>query len=149
MSYEGRGESHRIPADPVGTQLCHHIAAQIQHQNPSIVYTPPPRKPKGDAKAVVSKDKKKKSKSGNKTIKAVALPSRPPFPPQPYPVMEDRLPVYSPLHAAGVAVSAIKRDLEQEKENKKKGLSLGSTEDAGSGKEKAPKMKRVVVRGRR
>jgi len=79
----------------------------------------------------------------------VTLPSRPPFPPQPYPTMEDRLPVYSPLHAAGVAVSAIKRDLEQEKENKKKGLSLGSAEDAGSGKEKAPKLKRVVVRGRR
>jgi len=44
-----------------------------------------------------------------------------------------------------VAVSAIKRDLENEKEAKKKGIA-----PPGEGtKEKAPKMKRVVVRGKR
>ena len=47
-----------------------------------------------------------------------------------------------------MAVSAIARDLETEKENKKKGITMGSTEEP-SGKEKAPKIKRMVVRGKR
>lgn len=50
-----------------------------------------------------------------------------------------------------MALSAIKRDLENEKEMKKKGLGAAPSGDGdgGSGKEKMPKVKRVVVRGKR
>lgn len=60
-------------------------------------------------------------------------------------MLEDRLPLHSPVYPAGVAISAIKRDLENEKEAKMKGIAP----PAEDGKEKAPKMKRVVVRGKR
>ena len=76
------------------------------------------------------------------------IPSRPPRAPQPVPVLEARLPLHSPVVATGVAVASVKRDIEQEKENKKKGLTLGAGAAEGE-KEKVPKMKRVVVRGKR
>lgn len=60
-------------------------------------------------------------------------------------MLEDRLPLHSPIYPTGVAMSSITRDLENEKEAKKKGIAQAGEE----GKEKAPKMKRVVVRGKR
>jgi signal recognition particle subunit SRP19 len=51
--------------------------------------------------------------------------------------------LHTPIAPTGVAVAAVKRDLEAEKESKKKGIGGG---EAGS--EKMPKMKRVVVRKR-
>ena len=85
----------------------------------------------------------------------------PPLPPQPVLSLEQRLPLHSPLVATGIAVSSIKRDLETERENKKKGLTAGSgaggggggeegsAEKGAGGKDKQPKMKRMVVRGKR
>jgi signal recognition particle subunit SRP19 len=54
----------------------------------------------------------------------------------------------------GIALSSIKRDLENEKEQKKKALTGGAGQEEGGaggqgGKEKQPKMKRVMVRGKR
>lgn len=54
-----------------------------------------------------------------------------------------------------MALSSIKRELESEKEAKKKGITgggaggLGGAGEGEGGKEKVPKMKRVVVRGKR
>lgn len=83
-------------------------------------------------------------------------PSRPPQPPK-IPHIDDRLPLHSPVVAAGVAVSAVRRDVVAEREAKKNG-GAGAGAGAGmqaitggeEGKEaKAPKMKRIVVRGKR
>jgi signal recognition particle subunit SRP19 len=56
------------------------------------------------------------------------------------------------VHPTGVAVSSVKRDLESEKEAKKKGIGApglgGDGEDLVKGKEKTPKMKRIMVRKR-
>ena len=67
--------------------------------------------------------------------------------------MDDRLPLHSPVVHAGVAVSAVRRDVLAEREAKKKGTatpSLMGAEDGKEGKEaKAPKVKRIMVRGKR
>jgi signal recognition particle subunit SRP19 len=69
----------------------------------------------------------------------------------PLPSMEERYPLTSPALPTGVAVSSVKRDVEQERDAKKKGVAgagMGGIE-GGAGKEaKAPKMKKVVVRKR-
>jgi signal recognition particle subunit SRP19 len=60
--------------------------------------------------------------------------------------------LHSPVVPAGVALSAMKRDVEQERENKKKGIAMGpgpGADDGKEGKEKTPKVKRMVVRGKR
>jgi signal recognition particle subunit SRP19 len=58
------------------------------------------------------------------------------------PPLDDRLPLHTPVAQTGVALAAVKRDIEVEKEAKKKGVGGGEGE-------KMPKMKRVVVRGKR
>lgn len=139
--------------DYIGTQLCHQLASQIQHQNPELVYKPRPRTVKPATTAQSSAPAKKakptsksKKASTKRIVHQIPLPSRPPAPPHPVPSLDDRLPLHSPIHAAGVAVSAIARDIETEKENKKKGITSGTGEE-GEKKEKQPKMKRIVVRG--
>lgn len=97
-------------------------------------------KPRNGPKPKV--DAKKKGKA----VKAPApapFATRPPAAPVPLPRMDERLPVHSPTAATGVAVSSVKRDLEADKEAKKKGL--GPPEEGA----KAPKMKRIMVRGKR
>ena len=102
------------------------------------------KKSKGAKIDSMKKSKSDKAKSSTVTIQPVRLPTRVPPAPHPIPSLDDRLPLHSPVHPTGVAVSAIKRDIETEKENKKKGISGGGEDGA---KEKMPKMKRVVVRG--
>jgi signal recognition particle subunit SRP19 len=51
------------------------------------------------------------------------------------------------LIQTGIAVSSIKRDLDQEKEAKKN--AIAAPEEGGKEGAKQPKMKRVVVRGKR
>ncbi|KAG7562882.1 hypothetical protein FFLO_01711 [Filobasidium floriforme] len=152
------------------TQLYNIVATQMQRQNASLVYTKPPREPSSSSskpQAVAkqpsatsgSKAKPKKSaKSG--TAPAPSKPSsstvkpgpRPPRPPHPYPSMEDRFPLNSPLLALGVAVEAVKRDVEQEKENLKKGIGApgggAGADGEGKGQPKMPKMKKIMVRKR-
>lgn len=145
------------PAVTNRTQLYAALAAKMQALNPELVpkiEAPVPKAEQQQPKAAVApggkKDKKdKKGKAAATKVQPVRLPSRPPMAPYPYPSMEERLPLHSPLVEAGVAVSAVKRDLETEKENKKKGLTLGGDDSGGGGKEKLPKMKRMVVRGGR
>ena len=110
-----------------------------------------------------SKTNQTKSAKGTKqpTPTTTARPTKktrtlPPLPPQPVLSLDQRLPLHSPLAHTGIAVSSIKRDLETERENKKKGLAVGSSaEDGGQGSgtpgkdNKQPKMKRMVVRGNR
>jgi signal recognition particle subunit SRP19 len=123
----------------------------MQRANPDLVPAPVAPKPKAETETAVAKpkaskkDKGKKGKGKATTVVPVRLPTRPPPAPRPFPALEDRLPVHSPMVEAGVAVSALQRDLEAEKEQKKQGL-LAPEE---GGKEKMPKMKRVVVRGGR
>ncbi|WVW78260.1 hypothetical protein I302_100213 [Kwoniella bestiolae CBS 10118] len=147
------------------TQLYKYLSDQIRQRNPNIIFDPStasskrslkpsPKQASKDDKNKKNPNKKSKSKSKSqdvqkKVIPPPKLPTRPPLAPQPIPVLDDRLPLHSPVVPAGVAVAAIKRDRENEKEAKKKGLSLGSADDAGDKKEKMPKMKRVVVRGKR
>jgi len=153
------------PINPIiknRTQLYHHLAQQLAHAHPSILYTTPTAKPKfktttSSAKSLAkAKPTSTKSKSGSTTrpaVPPVRLPTRPPRPPPSSGKLEDRYPLHSPLHLTGVAVSSIKRDLEQEKEAKKKGLPLGGGGGGGGEgekeKDKMPRMKRVVVRGKR
>lgn len=140
----------------LGTQLYKHIADQIRQQNPSVKYTPRPKtaKPSKEAESSTAKSKKAKSKANAKakSAKAQSVPvlfaTRPPLPPQPVPTLEDRLPLHSPVHPTGVALASIKRDIETEKENKKKGITPGPSAEEG-GKEKQPKVKRIMVRGKR
>ncbi|WWC86735.1 uncharacterized protein L201_001613 [Kwoniella dendrophila CBS 6074] len=163
------------------TQLYKHLSDQIRQRNPDIIFDPktaPSKrfnssKPlsksaignKGKQSDQNKKDKKKSKSKGKKQESEVKknvnllsnkLPTRPPLAPQPVPILDDRLPLHSPIVPAGVAVAAIKRDKDNEKEAKKSGggannLVLGSSSanEEGSGKEKMPKMKRVVVRGKR
>ncbi|OCF45734.1 signal recognition particle subunit SRP19 [Kwoniella heveanensis CBS 569] len=102
--------------------------------------------------------KKGSATQPSKMTTQIKLPSRPPLAPQPIPALDDRLPLHSPAVPAGVAVAAMKRDIEAEKEAKKKGANNpllgagpggGSGEGGAEGKDKMPKMKRVVVRGKR
>ncbi|KAK8847553.1 hypothetical protein IAR55_005412 [Kwoniella newhampshirensis] len=154
------------------TQLYRHLADQMRQRNPSIAFNPSstpskraskPAAPVPTSNTTKSKSKKAKSSSSKSSKKAPAnitkpppppprLSTRPPLAPQPIPVIDDRLPLHSPVIPAGVAVAAIKREKETEKEAKKKGVGAGGGGGAieeGSGKEKAPKMKKVVVRGKR
>lgn len=66
--------------------------------------------------------------------------------------MEDRFPLNSPLLALGVAVEAVKRDVEQEKENLKRGIGAPGAGPGADGEGKAqpkmPKMKKIMVRKR-
>ncbi|WWD07481.1 hypothetical protein V865_005582 [Kwoniella europaea PYCC6329] len=151
------------------TELYKHLSDQIRQRNPSIIFDPstapskrsykPSTKQSSSSKTATEKGKGKKKTQGKgkgkqdiqkKVIPLPKLPTRPPLAPQPIPVLDDRLPLHSPVVPAGVAVAAIKRDRDNEKEAKKKGLSLGGSEEGAAGqKEKMPKMKRVVVRGKR
>jgi len=148
-----------------GTQLYNKLAEQLCREYPTLSYTiNPPTKPSSKSKFKVNTDtdtntnnKKPKSSTKGKEAKPVRsikkVRTRPPIPPQPVLALEERLPLHSPLVQTGIALSSIKRDLDNEKEQKKKALTGGgSAEDASGaagGKEKQPKMKRVVVRGKR
>jgi signal recognition particle subunit SRP19 len=124
-----------------GTQLYAQLARQMQNANPKLVPAEADMKPRNGPKP---KDEGKKKKGKGPAVKAPApFATRPPAAPSPLPRMDERLPVHSPTAATGVAVSSIKRDLEAEKEAKKKGL--GPPEEGA----KAPKMKRIMVRGKR
>ncbi|KAL1405272.1 signal recognition particle subunit [Vanrija albida] len=135
------------------TQLYIQLARQMQQANPSLVPKPEVKAKKADKADPKPKDKKGKDKGkGKAEVKRVLLPSRPPAAPFPFPAQDERLPIHSPTASTGVAVNAVKRDLETEKENKKKGITSGlggGGDDAAPAKEKQPKMKRMVVRGRR
>lgn len=48
-----------------------------------------------------------------------------------------------------MAVASVKREIETDKENKKKGITAGGEEKPEGAKEKLPKIKRMVVRGKR
>lgn len=130
------------------TQLYLLVAGQMQALNPHLVPTKEESRPLNPppideaAKANKKKDKKGKGKSTVAKKEVVRHPTRAPRPPQPLPAMDDRLPLHTPVAAAGVALSALKRDLEQAKEQKKNKPIEG-------GEAKQPKMKRVVVRGKR
>ena len=126
-----------------GTQLYRHLADQMQHHNPSITYTAPTTY--NTQSTPKSSESKSKLKSRSFRSSLTPLRPRPARAPDPIPALEDRLPLHSPVYAAGVAVSSIKRDLENEKEAKKRGI-VHPGEEA---KEKTPKLKRVVVRGKR
>jgi len=147
-----------------GTQLYNKLAEQLCREYPSLSYTiNPPTKPFSKSRSAPnskantsdkSKKAKTKGKESTKTVRPIKkVRTRPPIPPQPVLALEERLPLHSPLVETGIALSSIKRDLDNEKEQKKKALTGGgSAEDAGGaagGKEKQPKMKRVVVRGKR
>jgi len=125
------------------TQLYRHLADQLCQQNPKLVFSAVSHKTKTASKAQPKKGKTKAQGQAT-TIRGA---SRPPLVPHPIPPLDARLPLHSPLVPTGVAVSAVKRDLENEKEAKKKGISMGA--GAEGEKEKMPKMKRVVVRGKR
>lgn len=146
------------------TQLCAELAKQMQRANPALVPQPEaPREKAAPAAAAPTpapggaKGKKKskgKAPGGGAAAPASApapaprLPTKAPRPPLPLPARDERLPIHSPAAPTGVAVAAIKRDLENEKEAKKKGLPFAGGDD-GAAKDKMPKMKRVVVRGSR
>lgn len=131
------------------SQLYAQLARQMQMKNPTLVpqpeVKPVPSSPKKGDKPK-AKGKTSKGKEKGTTVVPLRLPTRPPQPPRPYPALDDRLPLHTPLASAGVAVEAVKRDLEAEKEQKKNALLAPSEEGA---KEKQPKIKRMVVRGRR
>ncbi|WRT64620.1 uncharacterized protein IL334_001553 [Kwoniella shivajii] len=155
------------------TQLYKHLSDQIRQRNPTIIFNPssaPSKRsikpststttaPSSSSKKGSGKGKSKSKSNSNSNSKQMVkqstkvvlpppkLPTRPPLAPQPIPTLDDRLPLHSPVVPAGVAVAAIKRDKESEKEAKKQGLSIAGGEE--STKDKAPKMKRVVVRGKR
>lgn len=150
-----------------GTQLYNLVASQLQRLNPSLVYTKPARQPSSSgsksatnlsAVTTTKSNSKKPAKSSNSTATNTSRPTpskptklgpRPPQPPHPLPSMEDRYPLNSPLLALGVAVEAVKRDVEQENENKKKGIGAGLVEGGeGKAQPKAPKMKKIMVRKR-
>jgi signal recognition particle subunit SRP19 len=121
---------------------------------PKLSYTiNPPTKPKQKSTSagdVVSKSKKSKKSTDTqaKTRQPKKLRTRPPNPPQPTLKLEDRLPLHSPLIQTGIAVSSIKRDLDQEKEAKKNAIAAPA-EEGGKEGAKQPKMKRIMVRGKR
>jgi len=147
------------------------LAEQMCRENPKLSYTinPPTlanskskskSNTKSDTKpAPAPKSNSKKNKaSSSSTTKPPSkkLRTRPPLPPQPVLGVEERLPLHSPLAHTGIAVSSIKRDLDNEKEEKKKAISGGGggggedgTGTGTPGKDKQPKMKRMVVRGKR
>lgn len=116
---------------------------------PKLSYTinPPTKSKSKPAAEPVSKNKKAK-KSDTKTRQPKKLRTRPPNPPQPTLKLEDRLPLHSPLIQTGIAVSSIKRDLDQEKEAKKNAIAAPA-EEGGKEGGKQPKMKRIMVRGKR
>lgn len=132
------------------TQLYKHISDQIRQRNPSIVFDPTAtasRRPQPFSSASTSKPTKKNKAKVKQPSKAprpiVKLPTRPPLPPVPVPNPDDRLPFNSPLIPMGVIIAAIKREKAEEKEKKK----VGGGE--GTGEAKVPKMKKIVVRGKR
>lgn len=83
-------------------------------------------------------------------------------PPQPLPPFEERFPINSPAVGLGVAVQAVRRDIEQEREKKRNAIAEGKKAGGGGGgkggnssartdgkEAKPPKMKKMVVRARR
>lgn len=173
VSYHLISRPHGSQADIAGTQLYRQLAKMIQQQEPSLAYKPTPKiarksytfplKVKANAKAVPANAKSQptpNAKSGKASSSATRPTARrhpygPPRPPRPthIPPLDDRLPLHSPVVQTGVAVASVKRELETEKENKRKGIGAGvgagGEEKAEGGKEKAPKIKRMVVRGKR
>ncbi|WVQ81802.1 hypothetical protein IAT38_003929 [Cryptococcus sp. DSM 104549] len=140
------------------TQLYKHISDQLTQHHPSLTFNPNttpsarPSKPAAPAPTSSAGKSSKKSKSkpsaksnakSQKPVPPPRLSTRPPLAPAPAPSLDDRLPLHSPVVPAGVAVAAIKREREQEKERKK----VGGGEEGGA--PKPPKMKRMVVRGKR
>ncbi|CAK9786917.1 signal recognition particle, SRP19 subunit [Cutaneotrichosporon oleaginosum] len=127
------------PINPIvknRTQLYTQLARQMQNANPKLVPAEADMKPRNGPKPQAAP-------KGKAVKTAAPFATRPPAAPVPLPRMDERLPVHSPTAATGVAVSSVKRDLEAEKEAKKKGL--GPPEEGA----KAPKMKRIMVRGKR
>ncbi|ODN79500.1 hypothetical protein L202_03469 [Cryptococcus amylolentus CBS 6039] len=134
------------------TDLYRHLADQIRQRNPDLAFNPsttPTRRHKAAAPTPATKAAPKKGKSKAKAAPKAKLPppppklpARPPLPPT-IPALDDRLPLHSPVVPAGVAVAAIKREKEQEKERKKN----GQLEGAAPGEGKAPKVKKIMVRG--
>ncbi|BEI83540.1 hypothetical protein CcaverHIS002_0401440 [Cutaneotrichosporon cavernicola] len=123
------------------TQLYAQLARQMQNANPKLVPAEAEMKPRNGPKP---KENGSKKKGKGKAVRVVApFATRPPAAPLPLPRMDERLPVHSPTAATGVAVSSVKRDLEAEKEAMKKGIA---PPEEGA---KAPKMKRIMVRGKR
>jgi signal recognition particle subunit SRP19 len=158
-----------------GSQLYRHIASQLQQAQPTLKYTKnaPKPKPLAIAAAPLSGKKAKKAKaSGSNSKKASSSTAQakskgkgkrvfpPPMvrpsihqPSQPLPHIDDRLPLHSPVIATGIAVSAVKREVEQAKEAKANASSTKALEGSGPGpglnKDGKPKMKKMVVRGKR
>lgn len=108
------------------------VANQLQKMNPDIVYSKPSRKPSSEKKARSSQNaaastKKQDKTKGSKLVPQPAVPKgfklgpQAVRPPQPVPAIDDRLPINSPMYTVGVAVEALRRDLEQEKERAKNG----------------------------
>jgi signal recognition particle subunit SRP19 len=150
----------------IGTQLYKHIASQLQQAQPTLKYTKPTRKAKplaitapAQSKAQ-SKSAKKANAQGKKasSSKVAAKPkrvftapmARPSIfqPTHPIPHLDDRLPLHSPVVASGIAVAAVKREVDQAKEAKASGAGK-ALEGPKEGKEGKIKMKKVVVRGKR
>ena len=123
----------------------------MRNRDPKGAYTPRQKAEKNEKDAKLpsrsgkAKAKSRKAKTPSDAVITPRPPTRVPSAPQPIPKLEDRFPLHSPVHPTGVAVSSIQREIETEKENKKKGITGGAGEEGG--KEKMPKMKRVVVRG--
>jgi signal recognition particle subunit SRP19 len=142
----------------------------MQHQDPSLAYKPIPKSAEKAAAAAQPPAAPSSSKSAKKTKSLPAPagksgktqattkaarrhPYGPPRPPRPsaVPPLDDRLPLHTPVAQTGVAVASVKREIETEKENKRKGISgagMGEEKPEGA-KEKVPKVKRMVVRGKR
>jgi hypothetical protein len=141
-----------------GTQLYNLVATQLQRQNPSLVYTKPARKPASSSSkpALPTQSTGKKTSKKATSAKPTAQPTRPKTgikpsqPPQPYPSIDDRFPLNSPMVALGVAVEAVKRDIAQEKEQAKNAPvgQIASGDGEGKGQPKQPKMKKVMIRKR-
>lgn len=138
-----------------GNQLCLVVAKEMQRQTPTSVYTKPARKTsskasKSDSKALTTSKEKSPASKAPKTPAPHKQGPRLPQPPQPFPSVDDRLPLISPVVGLGVAVEAMRRDLEKEKEAKKSGGGQGLLPGAEGGDKpvKAPKMKKMVIRKR-
>lgn len=126
----------------------------MRNAEPSLSYRPSPKntKPTPSQSQIKAKSQEKPSTAkSNSQTKLRRHPYGPARPPRPtiVPALDDRLPLHTPLAQTGVAVASVKRELETDKENKKKGIGAIQGEEGKEGKEKMPKMKRVVVRGKR
>lgn len=126
------------------TQLCAEIAKKMQEANPGLIPKPKEKKIAEPKPVKATKADKKGKAKATKAREPVKHATKVPKPPMPPPALDERLPLHSPIASTGIAVSSVKREIETEKENKKKGIA--GPEEGGA---KQPKMKRMVVRGPR